>query len=66
MSIIIALSEDDHRLRIFILFCLRNRNCYVILEKAPAMKSQTSIKLFELSQKFIPDKKKAGLFVQKI
>lgn len=30
------------------------------------MKSETSIKLFELSQEFIPDKKKAGLFVQKI
>ena len=66
MSIIIALYEDDHWLRIFILFCLRNRNYYVILEKAPTMKSQTSIKLFELSQEFIPDKKKAGLFVQKI
>ena len=30
------------------------------------MKSETSIKLFELTQEFIPDKKKAGLFVQKI
>ena len=66
MSIIIALSEDDHRLRIFILFCLRNRNYYVILEKAPTMKSETSLKLFELTQEFIPDKKQAGLFVQKI
>ena len=66
MSIIIALYEDDHWLRIFILFCLRNRNYYVILEKAPTMKSETSLKLFELTQEFIPDKKQAGLFVQKI
>ena len=60
MSIIIALYEDDHWLRIFILFCLRNRNYYVILEKPPTIKSQTSIKLFELSQEFIPDKKRPG------
>ena len=66
MSIIIALYENDHWFRIFILFCLRNRNYYVILEKAPAMKSETSLKLFELTQEFIPDKKQAGLFVQKI
>ena len=30
------------------------------------MKSETSLKLFELTQEFIPDKKQAGLFVQKI
>ena len=30
------------------------------------MKSVTSLKLFELTQEFIPDKKQAGLFVQKI
>jgi uncharacterized protein YegJ (DUF2314 family) len=30
------------------------------------MKSETSIKLFELTQEFIPNKKQAGLFVQRI
>jgi len=30
------------------------------------MKSETSLKLFELTQEFIPNKKQAGLFVQRI
>ena len=30
------------------------------------MKSETSLKLFELTQEFIPNKKQAGLFVQRV
>jgi hypothetical protein len=45
-------------------FTVLNKD-FVNLRKAKSMNLQNSLKLFELTQEFIKDKKKAKLFVRK-